>query len=428
MAPDRPDPQRIVKVRASLAFCLVGAVAGTALYFGNLAYVRAGDEAARSASRSLSVLTSTCLTAKPAPLTLVIGARSNVPDPSLPSFVSSLLETAANSGQQISLVRIDGQPKSFILPPFNTTGGNSVERQRDVIEYLNANVSPILNREIHARVPQADVLTALNLAAAITGPNGNIILVDSGLQTVAPLDYQQPGLLMAPPGDIVAFLRQQHLLPNLDGRHILLSGIGYAAVPQPALSETQRNNVVSQWEAIVTAAGGCVTDDPVPDTASEIPGLPPVGIVTLPAPPMTRTCGTITLEDAGTVGFIVGTATFRDPSAAEATLSQLASTLEKGTEHITLIGGTSSEGSDAMNDPLSLERAEAVRSVLISLGIAASRITTVGDGSHWPGRVNDIGPGGALLPGPAEQDREVIVQLPQCSGLSVRPARAHARL
>ena len=227
-----------------------------------------------------------------------------------------------------------------------------------VTKYLNAYASPILNREIHAQVPQADVLTALKLAAATTGPNGNIILVDSGLQTVAPLDYRQLGVLMAPRATFT-FLRQERLLPNLDGRHVLLSGIGYTAAPQPALSVVQRTNVVSQWEAIVTAAGACVTVDPIFDTASEIPGLPPVGIVTLPAPSVTRACGSIALEDAGTVGFVVGTATFRDPFAAEATLSRLASTLQKGTEPIMLIGSTSSEGGGVVNDALSLERAEA---------------------------------------------------------------------
>jgi OmpA-OmpF porin, OOP family len=346
-----------------------------------------------------------------------------VPDPSLPSFFDSLLETTANSGQQISFVRIDGRPRVFTLPPITTTG-SEFACKLDFIQF-HAYVTRILNGEIHAQVSQADVLTALDLAAATTGPNGNIILVDSGLQTVAPLDYRSPGLLMAPPGDIVTFLRQKDLLPDLDGLHVLLSGIGYTAAPQPALNETQRNNVVSQWEAIVMAAGAaCVTVDAVPNTASEIPGLPPVGIVTPPvlAPSVTRTCGTIALEDAGAVGFVADTATFRDPFAAEATLSQLASTLEKGIEPITLIGSTSSEGGDAVNDALSLERAEAVKSVLVSLGIAASRITTVGDGSHWPGRVNDIGPGGVLLPGPAEQDRKVVIQLPACAGLSVHPA------
>jgi hypothetical protein len=40
MASGRPDLQWAAKVRASAAICLVGAVAGTGLYFVNLAYVR----------------------------------------------------------------------------------------------------------------------------------------------------------------------------------------------------------------------------------------------------------------------------------------------------------------------------------------------------------------------------------------------------
>jgi hypothetical protein len=39
MASGRPDLRWPAKVGASAAFCLVGAVAGTGLYFGNLAYI-----------------------------------------------------------------------------------------------------------------------------------------------------------------------------------------------------------------------------------------------------------------------------------------------------------------------------------------------------------------------------------------------------
>jgi OmpA-OmpF porin, OOP family len=359
-----------------------------------------------------SPLVGTCLTDKAAPLALAIGARSNVPNTNLPTLVTPLLEATASAGQQISLIRIDGRPKIFTPPPFSTTAQNPAARQQDVTNYLNSYVGPVLGGPIHAQVAQADVLTALDLAATATGPDGNIIIVDSGLQTVAPLDYRQPGLLMAPPSDVVTFLRNDHLLPNLTGRHVLLSGFGYAASPQPTLNEAQRDNVVNQWVAIVEAGGGCVTVDRLPNTAAEIAGLPRVGIVTPPTTPPFSNCGTIRLEDAGTVGFVVGKDTFRNPSAAEATLRQLADTLKQGTEHVTLIGSTSSEGGDALNNPLSLKRAQAVAAVL---GLPPSRITTVGDGSHWAGRVNDIGPGGVLLPGPAEQDREVIVQLPQCA-------------
>jgi hypothetical protein len=41
MASGRPDLRWAAKVGASAALCLVGAAAGTGLYFGNLAYVRA---------------------------------------------------------------------------------------------------------------------------------------------------------------------------------------------------------------------------------------------------------------------------------------------------------------------------------------------------------------------------------------------------
>jgi OmpA-OmpF porin, OOP family len=368
-----------------------------------------------SSSSSSSSLVGTCITNQAAPLALAIGARSNVPEAIIPTYVTSLLEAAANAGKQISLVRIDGQPKIFTPPPFTTDAQNPAARQQDLTNYINNYVSPILTGEIHAKVAQADVLTALDLAASATGPDGNVIVIDSGLQTVAPLDYRQPGLLMAPASDVVAFIQQQHLLPDLSGRHVVLSGFGYTASPQPSLNEAQRTNVVSQWEAIVKAGGGCVTVDTSPNTAPEIAGLPPVGIVTPPATPTFSNCGTTVLADAGTVGFVVGTSTFRDPSDAQATLGQLADTLKQGTEHITLIGSTSSEGGNALNYRLSLARAKAVESVLVSMGIPASRITTVGDGSHWPGRVNDVGTGGVLLPGPAETDREVIVQLPQCA-------------
>jgi hypothetical protein len=54
MASGRPTLWWAAKVRVATAFCLAGAVAGTGLYFGNLAYVTAGDEAARAAAARLA--------------------------------------------------------------------------------------------------------------------------------------------------------------------------------------------------------------------------------------------------------------------------------------------------------------------------------------------------------------------------------------
>jgi outer membrane protein OmpA-like peptidoglycan-associated protein len=154
--------------------------------------------------------------------------------------------------------------------------------------------------------------------------------------------------------------------------------------------------------------------DPLPNTNNEQPGLPAVATVPLPTPPNFKNCGTTVLSDAGSVGFKVGMASFRDTPAAESTLSKLAAVLKQGNEQITLIGSTSTEGGDAVNNPLSRQRADAVKGVLVSLGVPGSRITVVGDGAHYPGRVPDMGPNGQLMLAQAEQDREVIVQLPKC--------------
>jgi len=356
----------------------------------------------------------TCLSGASAPLTIVVGERSNVPGIQFPAVLNALLTKAAAGHEPITLIRIDGKPKVFPLPPFKTQDVNTGAIQQDIGLYVDGVVRLLIGSDLHAVAQQADVLGALSLAAAATPAGGNIVVIDSGLQTAGQLEYQVPGMLMSPPDDVVKFLRAGNLIPVLNGRHVLLYGFGYAAAPQATLDQPERANVVAQWKAIVAAGGACVTADTTPNTDAETAGLPAVSTVPLPAPPVFRPCGTTVLSDAGSVGFDEGSATFRDPAAARSTLTQLASILKQGTDSITLIGSTSTEGGDAVNYPLSRKRAGAVKSVLMSLGIAGSRIKVVGDGAHYPGRVPDIGPGGQLLLAQAEQDREVIVQLPSC--------------
>jgi len=61
--------------------------------------------------------------------------------------------------------------------------------------------------------------------------------------------------------------------------------------------------------------------------------------------------------------------------------------------HLTVVGHTDSTGSDAINDPLSRQRAESVRDYLSSRGVAAQRVTVQGRGSREPvaGNDNDTG-------------------------------------
>lgn len=54
------------------------------------------------------------------------------------------------------------------------------------------------------------------------------------------------------------------------------------------------------------------------------------------------------------------------------------------TTRVRIVGHTDSTGNDAVNDPLSVNRANSVRSYLADRGVAASRIETAGRGSHEP--------------------------------------------
>ncbi len=62
---------------------------------------------------------------------------------------------------------------------------------------------------------------------------------------------------------------------------------------------------------------------------------------------------------------------------------------------VRIVGHTDSTGSDAINDPLSLRRAESVRDYLSDRGVSASRIEVAGRGSREPVASNDTAEGRA---------------------------------
>ena len=66
-------------------------------------------------------------------------------------------------------------------------------------------------------------------------------------------------------------------------------------------------------------------------------------------------------------------------------LNQFATSLnQNAVTTVTIIGHTDSTGSDAINNPLSIDRAEAARDYLVSRGVARTRIATDGRGAREP--------------------------------------------
>lgn len=66
-------------------------------------------------------------------------------------------------------------------------------------------------------------------------------------------------------------------------------------------------------------------------------------------------------------------------------LNQFATSLNQNpVTTVTIIGHTDSTGSDAINNPLSMDRANSTRDYLVARGVARNRLQTQGHGSHEP--------------------------------------------
>lgn len=345
------------------------------------------------------------------PLTLVVGARANSPRPTIPTQIEGLISAAATSEQKVQIIRLDGAPTVALQATYTASGNNDQIRARNQQHFIDE-IMQYAQQELEPKAPQADVLGALTLAGQVTQAGGTVVMIDSGLPTAGPLSYQNQDMFGAAPGDVTKFLKSQNLMPDLSQLSVVFVGVGHTATPQPQLAPNLQAQLLSLWTAVASQANAtCVLPLKASPGTASIATQVPVAVVQPPPPPVFHDCGTTVLSDSGSVGFIVDTSTFRDPQGARDTLEQLANTLNsKPQETVTLTGETSSEGGAQHNLDLSRERADAVKSQLVQLGIAASRITTVGAGSGGPGHIPDT-VNGVQDPVKAEHNRAVVVQM-----------------
>ena len=344
------------------------------------------------------------------PVTLVVGARANSPDPDLPTEIQGLVREAAKQKQKIQIVRVDGTPTVALTAVFNTDGKSDTQRTKDLDTFIKKILKTVT--DLQPKTEEADVLAALTEAAHVTPPNGTVVLIDSGLTTTGPLSFRESDMFGVNPEEVALFLDKQKLTPKLTDLSVVLVGIGNTAEPQPQLDENLHTRITKLWHTIVEKAGaGCVADLPTPLRRAATERKVNVSVVKLPEPVTFAPCGTTILADSDAVGFIVGQSTMRDPAAGRKTLQQLADQVKTRNQRITLVGNTSSEGDANANKLLSQRRAEAIKQVLVELGVEQSRIETRGDGSNGKYHINDRLSDGTLDPKAAAHNRSVVVEL-----------------
>lgn len=350
------------------------------------------------------------------PVAFAVGGRANTPAVSDAPVLSAVVHAAAANEASVSLLDTGGQPT--VRGPFNlklaTENGAAREREAQ----LKATQLAATLTQVAATSPEANPLEALNKAAdsvrsalgATRG--GTIVLVDSGLQTTGSIDYTQEGMLAAEPQAIVKALSASGQLPDLTGMTVYLVGIGQTVAPQEPLDAAARRDVQAQWRALVEGAGAaCVYFDDTPRGAAQADGLP--AVTAFPVPTFATEIPTpdqpLFLRDE--VRFNSDSAEYVDPQRAAEALRPIADWMKQSGSSVTLTGTTATDGTEEGRKRLSLRRAEAVKTSLVAMGADARRITTKGVGTDHPSHVDDLGPNGDLLPGPAAANRLVIVSV-----------------
>jgi len=359
----------------------------------------------------------TCSAGAGAAVTLVIGARANTFAPApVPDPISKLLNEAAKASAAVRVIRLDGRPAVTLEATFHSSSKNSDSLTHDLNLFLTRLEGEIAS--VRAKAPEADVLGALSLAAKVTPTGGTIVLIDSGLQTVEPLRYEDADMLTADPSSVTQYLRSTMQLPDLRGASVVLVGTGATASPQSPLPQSLVDNLVQTWRAIAKGAGAsCVEDLQITSRAATSGVLPSVSIVESPsAPNVFGSCSNnnALLGPAEGFGFLPGTATLSDPAKTRDILSGIAPAIIEKRAKVHLVGMTDSEGAESANLQLSKARADAVKAILVALGVSADAIDATGVGSGGPFHIPDRDGHGVLIPTAAAHNRAVVLQV-QCT-------------
>jgi OmpA-OmpF porin, OOP family len=348
-----------------------------------------------------------CPTAVKAGLAVAVGGRANAPAPVVPDAVGALIDRAVTDGTGIDIIRVDGHPSIACAMSFTSDAANPVALADDLNRFKQQARGAV--SATRAREPEANPLQALILAASSAGPGGTVVLVDSGVQTVAPLDFHVPGLLDADPAAVVKELSSNGYLPDLRGRTVVLAGIGYTAAPQSPLDDRRRANLVHIWEKIASVAGATVQTVTSPNTSAALENVPAVSPVDVPPTDVIRIgCNTESiLSNDGAVGFQPNSTTFADSGLARKALAEFATFLKQNSgAQAGLVGTVAHYGTDDGDGGLSRSRAQRVRDVLMELGTDGGRI--VAHGAGW-------GPfptkGGSPSPTDDPRNRRVVVTI-----------------
>jgi len=271
---------------------------------------------------------------------LAISGSAEGPDGPFVDLVAATLTTHPEKGMRTDLSRIEPTPVKWLRVTLR--GGIDVQRDKTFFE-----LSEIIGHGSQEPVPLSDKFTGkwkgrgVLLALSQDGPS-----VSGCYDRTGDLEGTVSGNVL-----------------RATGTH-RSSGVGSVFV----LSLDDRGDIIG-----VSSTNGA------PFRVYNGASAPNIDAGCSDRPPPTPGCGSILHG----INFDYDSAVIRPDS--KPLLDQLYAAFDDAIEtRITIVGHTSSEGSDAYNQELSRRRAEAVVAALVTRGIDASRLAAAGEGEHRP--------------------------------------------
>ena len=182
--------------------------------------------------------------------------------------------------------------------------------------------------------------------------------------------------------ELAKFLVGKGHLSDLNGTHVVFTGLGDTAGPQAPLGVAQRKSLQLLWRAVLGAAGAVAEFDEAPLFHPPSDDLPAVPVVALPAPQTVDSTGAAVKVEVpySALTFVPDGAELVDPRVARETLKPIADQALASGYSVQITGLTASSGSSEQQLSLSTARARSIAELFTELGVPANKISTRGAG------------------------------------------------
>lgn len=331
-----------------------------------------------------------CASAEPGGTTVIVTAQVEGQPALVSGDMAPYLDGLAAPGDRVVVIMADGAPHAVFDERLGDLPENELDRQDAIDEFRQRIIAAAMTAE--PLNDETDITESVSLAADVLAAapgKRRLVVISSGLQTTGALDMRD-GRLESDPQVLVDQAATASPLPSLAGADVSMPRLGLTVAPQPPLPQSYVDRLEAIWTAWFTKSGAATIQTSPASlalptrTIEHEHHVTPVSVDRIELP-----C--IAAVDEASVGFMPGTAEYRDPVAARVALERVAASLAQCPGDW-LAEGSVAGGPDTEAAKLALgaARAAAVASTLAQLaGLPTGSVRTYSWGDQWPCRTDD---------------------------------------